>query len=221
MRRGISFPIRDLTFSNKSILYHTRPGVSFNGSDTIGRTASFLNFRVMRRSSPKFSFTGIDNRAAEHFELCLREQVDDEGWDYRERRAGWYTECEEMADGDIEETVRGSLPQVNVLRELEGVYWEALAEHGLTTPSQSNCLNDRTWPAQRKPTYHETPHEPIPNVSVSRSVNLHLRTVAMAIQTVLHLRIKLTSRLSSHYAAPGKTSASAVPHVKSTATLTS
>lgn len=80
--------------------------------------------------------------------------------------------CADMVD----EQKRWSLPRINVARHLRDVYWAALCENYFLSPCQCGFHNT--------PCNEKRLSDSSSSTTVSKSVNLHLRTVAAAVQTV-------------------------------------
>ena len=123
-----------------------------------------------------------------------------------------------------EQTRYLNLPRVNVSRNLHDTYWDELNENYILAPCQCGYFNETkaSITSSRKKLQDFNSHP-----TVSRAVNLHLRTVATAIQTVRPSQVvcplemlTLESSLLSRYAISGLAIVAQQLLVKLTATQT-
>ena len=80
----------------------------------------------------------------------------------------------------VDEQRRWSLPRLNVARQLKDDYWNALGENYFLTPCQCGYHSNPVHHQQ-----HKKLSDVMSSATVSKAVNLHLRTVAAAVQTVI------------------------------------
>jgi hypothetical protein len=121
-----------------------------------------------------------------------------------------------LCANELDEQNRWSLPRLNVARHLKEAYWNVLGENYFLTPCQCGYHHNEV-----NHQHHKKLSDTTSATSVSKTVNLHLRTVAAAVQTVRSLSRILTADVvshSSHYAASGLAMTYPLHSVSSTVT---